>query len=168
MLSTLMLSAGTPMLLAGDERWRTQRGNNNPYCQDNPVSWVDWSPDPDAESLTAFISRLVQLRRGDRAPSWDRFYRPVDVTWWRPDGSRVSDQDWHDGRVRTVGMLSGKEWLLVLHGGVEAIDYRLPDVSLVPALDSSRPDGVPSEVRPLAPGDLIRLPARSTLLFVAP
>src|SRR5439155_3107594 len=61
-LATLFLSQGVPMLLAGDERNRTQRGNNNAYCQDNELSWLDWTLDPDHEALLAFTRRLIELR----------------------------------------------------------------------------------------------------------
>jgi glycogen operon protein len=167
LLSTLLLSAGTPMLTAGDERWRTQRGNNNAYCQDNVISWLDWSPDPDAEALTAFTARLVALRKDGRPPSWERFYRPEDVTWWRTDGGRITEQNWHDTGIRTVGMLSGKEWMLVLHSGAEPIEFVLPDVPLTPVLDSSRPDGQPTDEAPLAPAATITVPGHTVLLLTA-
>ena len=63
LLGTLLLSTGTPMLLGGDERWRTQGGNNNAYCRDDGTSWVDWAALPEAESLTAFVARLTEIRR---------------------------------------------------------------------------------------------------------
>jgi isoamylase len=168
MLATLLLSAGTPMITAGDERWRTQQGNNNAYCQDNAVSWVDWSADPDAEALTGFVARVLRLRRSPYAPGRDRFYRPVDVTWWRPDGQPVTDRDWGDPGLRTLGMLSGKEWLLLLHDGADPVGFRLPDLPLVPVLDSSRPDGVPGQEEPLGPGSDVTLPARSVWVLTAP
>jgi glycogen operon protein len=167
LLSTLLLSAGTPMLTAGDERWRTQGGNNNAYCQDNEISWLDWAPDPDADALTAFTARLLELRGDGRAPSWERFYRPADVTWWRTDGGRISEQNWHDSSIRTVGMLSGKEWMLVLHSGADPIDFVLPDVPLTPVLDSSRPDGRPTDPAPLAPGATVTVPGHTVLLLAA-
>ncbi|HEX4251838.1 MAG TPA: glycogen debranching protein GlgX [Pseudonocardia sp.] len=167
LLSTLLLSAGTPMLTAGDERWRTQGGNNNAYCQDNEVSWLDWSPDPDADALTAFTARLLELRKDGRPPSWERFYRPEDVTWWRTDGGRITEQNWHDSGIRTVGMLSGKEWMLVLHSGAEPTEFVLPDVPLTPVLDSSRPDGRPADPSPLAPGATITIPGHTVLLLTS-
>ena len=167
LLSTLLLSAGTPMLTAGDERWRTQRGNNNAYCQDNVISWLDWSRDPDAEALTTFTARLAALRKDGRPPSWERFYRPEDVTWWRTDGGRITEQNWHDTGIRTVGMLSGKDWMLVLHSGTEPIEFVLPDVPLTPVLDSSRPDGQPADPAPLAPAATITVPGHTVLLLTA-
>ncbi|WP_051341342.1 glycogen debranching protein GlgX [Pseudonocardia spinosispora] len=168
MLTTLLLSAGTPMLTAGDERWRTQQGNNNAYCQDNPVSWLDWEPGEDASALTAFTARLLKLRRDELAPKRDRFYRPEDVTWWRADGEQITDDDWHDPELRTVGMLSGKEWLVLLHSDTEPIDFRLPDTVLVPVLDTSRPDGEPTDPEPLAVGSSIRVPPSTVLVLTAP
>jgi isoamylase len=104
-LATLLLSRGVPMLLAGDERHRTQQGNNNAYCQDNPVSWVDWSADPAADNLTAVVRALLALRAGTPALRPDRFPdpgpagtgEPVDGTglaWFDPNSAPVSSQDW--------------------------------------------------------------------------
>ncbi|MBO0851856.1 MAG: glycogen debranching enzyme GlgX, partial [Pseudonocardia sp.] len=166
MLTTLLLSTGTPMLTAGDERWRTQRGNNNAYCQDNETSWLSWSPDPEAEALTAFTTRLLGLRRGDRAPPRDRFFEPKDVTWWHQDGRPLTDEDWHDQDSRTLGMLVAEDWLLVLHAGAEPVDYVLPDIALTPVLDSGRPDGTPSDTRPLRAGATLTVPARTALLLL--
>ncbi|MGF7237895.1 MAG: glycogen debranching protein GlgX [Frankia sp.] len=126
-LATLLLSAGVPMLLAGDELGRTQGGNNNAYCQDNPTSWLDWSrPDGSAPDDPAggdpYLLRLVQgliaLRR--RSPVLHRrtFFlgdeaaerAPADITWFRADGAVMSQDDWHSPSVRTlVAHLSGRE-----------------------------------------------------------
>jgi isoamylase len=167
MLTTLLLSAGTPMLTAGDERWRSQRGNNNAYCQDNEISWLDWTVNPDAEALTTFTARLLALRGCQYAPRLDRFYRPADVTWWRADGQQVTDHDWTNTGMRTIGMLAGKGWMLLLHSGDQPVVFRLPDVTLVVALDSSQPDGVPTSVEPLGPGEDITLPARTVVVLTA-
>jgi isoamylase len=166
MLTTLLLSSGTPMLTAGDERWRTQRGNNNAYNQDNEISWMDWSQSAEAESLTALVSRLLRLRRAGQAPGKDRFYRPVDVTWWLPDGTEVTDADWTDARIRTLGMLAAPTWLLVLHGGTEPIDYQLPKLALTPALDTAAPGGVPHGTAPLPPGATVTMAPRSAMVLL--
>ncbi|HEY1966617.1 MAG TPA: glycogen debranching enzyme GlgX, partial [Pseudonocardia sp.] len=166
MLSTLILSSGTPMITAGDERWRTQGGNNNAYNQDNEVSWLDWAPGREAEAFTALTARLIALRRTKQAPPWDRFYRPADVTWWLPDGRQVTDRDWTDGGVRTIGMLSGSNWLLVLHGGTEPVRFVLPPLLLTPALDSASRDGTPADPAPLPPGGTVELAPLSVLLLL--
>jgi glycogen operon protein len=165
MLTTLLLSAGTPMLTAGDERWRTQHGNNNAYCQDNEISWLDWSASQHADTLTSFTAGLISVRSNPMAPRMDRFYRPADVTWWRADGKQITDQDWTNPAIRTIGMLSGKSWMLLLHSGDAPIAFRLPDVTLAPVLDSSRPDGVPKHSTPLGPGTDLTLAPRSVLVL---
>ena len=117
-LATLLLSQGTPMLLAGDELRRTQRGNNNAYCQDNELSWLDWAVDERGQGLLEFTKRLLRLRaehpvfrrsafltgearQGSGAP---------DVWWFRPDGRRMTQTDWSRGDAFTLGaFLNGSE-----------------------------------------------------------
>ncbi len=122
LLSTLVLAQGVPMILGGDERGRTQQGNNNAYCQDTPLSWVDWTDDPDAADLEAFVARLVRLRRehpvfrrrrfltGEpppgspaAAPSAEPDPSPLpDVLWLRPDGAEMTPEDWSTAYVRSL------------------------------------------------------------------
>jgi len=112
LLATLLLSQGVPMLLAGDERGHTQLGNNNAYCQDNELTWLDWTPSPEADLLHDFVALLTHTRR--RHPSFRRrsFFRgqpsgdgtPKDVEWLRPDGQEMAPEDWGD-HVRCLGML---------------------------------------------------------------
>ncbi len=113
LLATMMLSLGVPMLLAGDETGRTQNGNNNAYCQDNPTSWVDWHRTPEATSLLEFVRRLIRLRKAH--PSFRRrsFFQgkadpadgAKDVAWLKPDGSEMKSDDWGDAQSRSLGML---------------------------------------------------------------
>ena len=168
LLGTLLLSTGTPMLLGGDERWRTQGGNNNAYCRDDGTSWVDWAALPEAESLTAFVARLTAIRRSSPDLHRDRFYRDGEVLWWHPAGRRIGGHDWHDGDLRTLGLLRG-DWLLILHAGGDPMPYVLPpDGPFVPELDSTSPDGVPADATPLAGGESVLLAARSLLLLRTP
>jgi isoamylase len=163
MLGTLLLSTGTPMLLAGDELWRTQRGNNNAYCLDDETSWVDWSRRGGA--LAAFTARVAALRRGSPALHRDQFYRDGEVLWWHPSGRRLGGHDWHEGGLHTLGLLRG-EWLLLLHAGTEAVAATLPpEGPYTPELDSTRADGIPASSRPLPAGTTITLPPRSLLLL---
>ncbi|MBC8091771.1 MAG: glycogen debranching protein GlgX, partial [Pseudonocardia sp.] len=120
LLATTLLSTGTPMLLGGDEIWRTQGGNNNAYCLDDPTSWVDWAGGPDAESLTAFTARVTEIRRSSPALHRDRFYRDGEILWWHPAGRRLRGHDWHDGALHSLGLLRG-EWLLLLHAGPDPL-----------------------------------------------
>jgi isoamylase len=161
MLGTLLLSTGTPMLLGGDELWRTQGGNNNAYCQDNPTSWVDWS-DP---ALADFVARASAIRHGSRTLQRDRFYRDGEILWWHPGGRRLKGHDWHDGGLHSLGLQRG-EWLLLLHAGPDPLAVTLPPGGpFCPELDSTRPDGVPPSVRPLPGGSTVTQPPRSLLLL---
>ncbi len=129
-LTTLFVSQGTPMLLGGDERGRTQNGNNNAWCQDNEISWYRWSARPDAEALRDFTRRLIALRRDHRVFSRAHFLRGKelkgsglpDVWWFRPDGLKMTRRDWQDGE-HTLGMfLNGQEILTRGPYGEEIVD----------------------------------------------
>jgi glycogen operon protein len=164
LLATLLLSTGTPMLTAGDERWRTQRGNNNAYCQDGPLSWLDWAPSAEAEELTRFVALLARARR--HVPGRDAFFRAEDVMWWHPAGREFTQADWHDGGLHTLSVHAPEGGLLILHAGSEPLDYRLPPVALTPLLDSGCPDGVPADTSPLEPGAPLLVAPRSAVLLV--
>jgi glycogen operon protein len=116
-LITLLVSQGTPMLLGGDEINRTQHGNNNGWCQDNELSWYDWSDDPEAERMRAFTRRLIRLRREHPVFRRESFLRGQelmgsglpDVWWFRTDGLKMTRRDWQGGE-HVLGMfLNGKE-----------------------------------------------------------
>jgi len=114
LLSTLLLSQGVPMILGGDELGRTQQGNNNGYCQDNEVSWFDWSAvDTD---LLDFTRRLVHFRREHKVFRRRQFFQGRDlhgdevgyIVWYNPSGAQMSDTDWADGNARALALfLSG-------------------------------------------------------------
>jgi glycogen operon protein len=109
---TLCLSNGVPMITAGDERGRTQRGSNNPYCQDNEISWVDWSPEDawlDVHELTRAALRLRREHPALRQRHWFEgrptiLGGPKDLAWLHPSGREMSGDDWHDETLRVVGM----------------------------------------------------------------
>ena len=113
MFTTLLLSQGVPMVLAGDEMGRTQQGNNNGYCQDNELSWLDWSLLERNAELVDFVAGLSRLRREHPVFRRRRWFtgRSVrgdqvgDIAWYRPDGSPMQDADWDTGFARALGVL---------------------------------------------------------------
>ncbi len=116
LIATLLLSTGTPMMLAGDELGKSQNGNNNAYCQDSPLAWLDWSS-PSDPALHDFVAGIVRLRRTCRALQREGFFTGTtmandarkDITWLRPDGGEMSEADWHDAGRRVVGLVFGEE-----------------------------------------------------------
>jgi glycogen operon protein len=149
-LATLMLSQGVPMVLGGDEMGRTQRGNNNAYCQDNEISWYDWHLDDDARDLLDFTRHLIALRRSHPAFHRRGFFqgRPIhgsglaDIGWFGPDGNEMTEEEWVSGRVGAIGMFLNGEQIsepgprgertadasfLALLNGPEPVRFRLPD-----------------------------------------
>src|SRR5690606_11300771 len=108
LLATLLLSQGTPMLLAGDEFARTQRGNNNAYCQDNEISWVDWNHDDRARRLIDFVRKLTGLRQRYPILRRSRFLTGEcneelgmkDVTWIDATGDEMAQKHWDDANAR--------------------------------------------------------------------
>jgi len=118
-LATLLFSQGVPMITAGDESGRTQRGNNNAYCQDNELSWLDWNVTADGRRLTEFTRRLIRLRREHPVFRRRHFFegRPIhgtgikDIVWLKPDGAEMSDEEWQHEFARSLGMLLNGEAL---------------------------------------------------------
>ena len=111
LLASVFLSQGVPMLLAGDEFGRTQRGNNNAYCQDNELSWVDWSCAARHAPLVEFVRSLVALRRSRPWLRRDTFLKGTsrggdakDVTWLHPTGREMSGADWNDSNLRAIAV----------------------------------------------------------------
>ncbi len=114
LLATLFLSQGVPMLQAGDEFARTQRGNNNAYCQDNEISWVDWRLCSANQDLVRFVQLLTAVRRNHPELRRETFLKGTpsrtgvkDVSWLHFRGGEMSENDWQDGNLRTLGMLFG-------------------------------------------------------------
>lgn len=111
LMLTLGLSLGVPMLTAGDELWKTQRGNNNPYAQDNAISWVDWGPTAEGDEQLAFSRCVFELRARHPVFRRRRFLRGVkaglapDVAWFRPDGAEMTGTDWSAPQAPLVAWL---------------------------------------------------------------
>ena len=146
-LTTLMLSQGVPMLSGGDEIARSQRGNNNCYCQDNELTWHDWQLDPPRQRLLEFTARLIQFRLDHpnlhrRKFFQDRTIRGVDVAWFNTDGNELSEDDWHhdwskslgvmfNGRTLSVSDVDGTpvidaSFLILVNASDAGVEYRLP------------------------------------------
>jgi glycogen operon protein len=138
MLTTLFFSQGVPMLQAGDEFGRTQRGNNNAYCQDNEMSWVDWRLARENSALLEFVRRLSRLRvdrpelRRDTFLKGSRIaHQSRDIMWWHPRGHEMIESDWHDPGLRTFGIAIGAhgssvDLLLLLNPTDAAVEFTLP------------------------------------------
>lgn len=118
MLATLMLSQGIPMLLGGDEMGRTQRGNNNGYCQDNELSWLDWNLPEGNADLLKFTSELIYLRRQHRVFHRRKWFQGraihgsgiTDIAWFNADGGEMTDEEWEVGYAKTLAVfLNGQE-----------------------------------------------------------
>jgi glycogen operon protein len=127
-MATLLLSQGVPMICGGDELGRTQNGNNNGYCQDNEISWYDWNLDDARKGLLAFTQRLIEMRKEHPNLRRQKFFQGrridphsaldvetgsgrhvQDITWVRPDGDEMTEEEWVHGWVRCLGLqLSGK------------------------------------------------------------
>ena len=112
MLATLLLSQGVPMITAGDELGRTQQGNNNAYAQDNELSWLDWNLDEENEQLLAFTRRLIELRHEHPSLRRPKFFQDRqirgqeirDLLWYSTEGTEMSDEQWNNDWVRSLGM----------------------------------------------------------------
>ncbi|MBT2325466.1 glycogen debranching protein GlgX [Variovorax paradoxus] len=153
LIATLLLSQGVPMILAGDERGHTQKGNNNVYCQDNETAWLDWSPTPSGDALFTFVQRVIALRRAHPTFRRRNFFdgKPMeggsvkDVCWLKPDGHEMTPEDWNDPHARCLAMLiSGSgitergprgealrddDFLLLFNAHHDEISFALPSLN---------------------------------------
>ncbi len=151
-LTTLLLSQGVPMLSGGDEMGRTQRGNNNAYCQDNELSWVNWRLNDRQQDLLAFTHQLMKIRREQPTLRRRKFFQGrrihgsevKDLTWFRSDGQEMTDAEWSDARLSTVGLrlagdaidetdergerVTGDTLLILLNAEGADIAFRLPSL----------------------------------------
>ncbi|AZI57853.1 glycogen debranching enzyme GlgX [Nakamurella antarctica] len=192
--ATLLLSTGTPMVTMGDELWRTQGGNNNAYCHDNEISWVDWTLEPEQADMLAFFQHTLRIRADSPALHQGEFFEGrqtvfddglPDLVWFNTVGQQMTDEDWFDSNRQTVQMwldgqdvrghgpygqpLSDDSWLIVLHAGAAPIDLTLPGPpyaeAYVPELSTDSVTGVPYDVTAIPSGVHITVPGRTFLLF---
>jgi pullulanase/glycogen debranching enzyme len=194
LLGTLLFSAGVPMLLAGDEFGRTQRGNNNPYSQDNDVSWVDWQLLPGQNDLLETTRYLLALRRRFPAVRPSRFFNGMapaaaaagalkDLAWFAPDGSEMAGRHWEDGGLRTLQVLFADppadpplkppagSLLMVIAGSARREEILLPRAASITAYellwDSAEARPPTSRSRRLKPLAKVTLAADSVRLYRA-
>ena len=192
LLTTLLLSQGVPMIAHGDELGRTQQGNNNAYCQDSPLSWVDWDLDESRRELLDFTRSLVRLRHAHPVLRRRRFFRGGttpdrlgDLAWFRPDGELMQDSNWHWDEARAVALFLNGEaisepgpqgeqvlddsFLLLLNGHYEPLDFRLPpagfgEVWSVAVDTAAEPERI--DEAELKACSTVRIEARSTLVLI--
>ncbi|HEY3496620.1 MAG TPA: glycogen debranching protein GlgX, partial [Polyangiaceae bacterium] len=190
LLATLILSQGTPMLLAGDEFGRSQRGNNNAYCQDNELSYLDWTPSEDGRALLDFTRLLLRIRREHPTLRRSKFFSGLgvagtnlrDLLWFGPDGAPMSEADWKNPESRALAMfLAGRgvddvdeagrplvddNLLLLVNSGFEPARFVVPELesSTEPwqLLVNTEDDHAEETV---LPGQMTALAARSLKLY---
>jgi glycogen operon protein len=181
LLLTLLVSQGVPMLQAGDEIARTQRGNNNAYCQDNDLSWLDWSRTEAEADLAEFVRRLIAFRKSRAELRRETFLegtrhagRGHDVSWRHPAGREMSIADWKDPRLHCLGVWLAPddgaghgELLIVFNAGEEGLEFALPPTSRgsawVRILDTSARAGAAAQ--PCGPAE--RIAARTAIVCEA-
>ncbi|WP_338665267.1 glycogen debranching protein GlgX [Pararoseomonas sp. SCSIO 73927] len=189
-LSTLVLSQGTPMILAGDEFGRTQEGNNNAYCQDSEISWVNWEIEEKGQTLIRFTRKLLELRHKYPILRRTRFLTGQmneelgvrDVTWINANGSEMQPGDWDNATTKCFGMLMdgraqvtgirkrGQDAtvLMVINGHHDLVEFNLPDASGCQGwtllADTNIPDD--EEERAFECGDTYQVTGRSVVLFL--
>ena len=191
-LTALFLSQGVPMLPGGDERGRTQNGNNNAYCQDNEISWLNWECDEKQNQLLEFTRKLIRLRRDHPVFRRPKFFQGRrirgseirDVMWFNPGGSEMSEEEWASPFVRCLGMLLSGDtmdvlnfqgepirddtFLLLINAHYEPIPFVLPGQEHIEwqlILDTMEADGFLREPRKFASGDDIDLGGRAACLL---
>ena len=190
LMATLCLSNGVPMITAGDERGRTQGGNNNPYCQDNETSWIDWRPDDAWLDVYEITKCALRLRREHPALRQRHFFEgrptirggPKDLAWLHPSGREMTGDDWHDTALTSVGMVvSGaplrspgprgeqqvdKSFAMFFNSGDEPVPVQLPENDwvqvgeVVLSTDPRLPIGTQVKA-----GDRLQIGARSVLVL---
>lgn len=180
------------MLCAGDERGRTQGGNNNAYCQDNSISWLDWDLSEHDEALLAYTKELIRLRLEHPVLRRRSFFQGreihgevADIAWFQPDGTPMDDDVWAEGWVRCLGMqLNGQAieetdeqgerivddvMLLLINGDHNTQTFTLPGDPVDPRwevlLDTNTPE---LDARSAAPGEVFELQSRTLVLLRQP
>jgi glycogen operon protein len=192
-LATLFLSQGVPMLVAGDESGRTQRGNNNAWCQDNEISWVDWELDEQGRDLLEFTRQLIRIFHQHPVLRRRKFFQGrqirgaeiKDISWFRPDGQEMTEGDWRNEQARSLAVrlagdaidevdergrrVTDDTLLLLLNAHHRAVSFTLPahrqGVTWEQLLDTRESFGRRRTRRAAKGGGTYRIEARSLALF---
>ena len=192
-MATLLLSQGVPMILSGDEMRRTQGGNNNAYCQDNQISWLDWDFSAPDRNFLAFVRRMIRLRQEHPAFRRKNFFQgrelrgadTKDITWLTPEGREMTDEEWNNSFARSLGLhMSGlvesehdaqgrpqvdDDFLLLFNAGEDGVDFRLPsspeEIRWEVLMDTSYSAGLKAGSF-FKPNDVYALKPRSTAVLV--
>jgi isoamylase len=193
-LATLLLSQGIPMVLGGDEIGRSQRGNNNAYCQDNEISWFDW--EHEEEDMLEYTRRLIAYRLDHPNFRRRRFFqgRPIhgseasDIAWFQPDGSEMSEDDWEAGFAKSIGVFLNGEaipspgprgeqvtddsFLMFFNASADSIDFTVPPSRFgelwIKELDAEQGFLDPADAAECKPGDGVQVEARSIVVLRRP
>ncbi|MFJ4922898.1 glycogen debranching protein GlgX [Streptomyces sp. NPDC088725] len=194
LLTTLLISQGVPMIAHGDELGRSQRGNNNVYCQDNELAWMDWKITPSQRELLDFTRRLIQLRHDHPVLRRRRFFRGDagtdglgDLVWFRPDGKAMQDKNWQRDDARAIAVflngdaisepgprgsrVTDDSFLILLNGHHEPLDFLLPPMaygdSWQTAVDTAAAaDADVADETEFKAGSTVRAEAHSTLVLI--
>ncbi len=178
-MTTMLLSQGTPMLLMGDEVGRTQNGNNNAYCQDNEIAWLEWkNVETRDRAFMEFVRGVIRIRKRYPVLRFESYLhgQPIDdagtrsVLWFRPDGREMDPPSWSDTNARVVGLLLSDRTTRLL---IVVSAYHLPLSFKLPTADVAwwtvRVDSGSGEIDPpdrrMAAGNTFELKGRSVLLF---
>lgn len=190
-MATLLLSQGVPMICGGDEISRTQNGNNNAYCQDNPMTWYNWDLDERKLSMLEFTRHVIEIRKEHPNLHRRKFYQDrsirrsdvKDIVWLRPDSEEMTDEEWNSGWVRCLGvMINGDTldhvdekgervvddtFLMMLNCHHEPIKFYLPQsphsMSWEVVIDTNDPEKTIARV--MAPGKALELARQTTILM---
>jgi isoamylase len=194
LLTTLLISQGTPLLLGGDEIGRSQGGNNNGYCQDSEISWYDWDLTPDQRGMLGFVQRLIALRKGQPALRRHQFltgekddHGHRDVTWFNPSAREMTPRAWEKPALRTVaamfcgrhtgaedvqgGQGDAESLLILINGHHEKVAFTLPahfrQKDWTACIDTAGHEGEPAQ-RDWRAGQVYPLAERSMVVFTQP
>ena len=189
-MATLLLSAGVPMLTAGDELCRTQSGNNNAYCQDNEISWIDWTLTPERREFLEFTRRIIRIWKDHPVLRRRKFYQGrrirgaevIDIAWLDPTGAEMTDDMWNSPEVRGLGVrlngdaiqevnergerIVGDSLLVIFNAGDQPLSFVLPPTAPSERWDTLVDTADPwQQPRSLRAGDRYDLPGHAVAVL---